>query len=325
MSLQFADFNADGHQDIVTAVWEGTVFLVPGSKDGFGEPEHVKDGQDEFIILSRFYDIVGKEYVSADENNPTEHLVSAMAWDWDNDGDFDLILGAKDGQVYLRRNQGKAGSPKFETESTKLEAGGEPFSVPGGSTAPRTVDWDGDGLTDLVCGSFKGGAYWYRNVGKIGAPEFAKLVTLAKPGDAGSPETGWYVDPTDFDGDGDLDLVVGGYFTHHPESPELTAAQAKRLADIDAELPRLDKEWSSQFKAVRDEWPTTRIQEDADGWRKAYTAFNQKPEIQESNKKRADLRKEQLELRPRSSRKSGVWLYRRQGVLTESPKPGNGG
>ena len=41
MSLQFADFNADGQTDIVTGIWEGTVFLVPGSKAGFGQPDTI--------------------------------------------------------------------------------------------------------------------------------------------------------------------------------------------------------------------------------------------------------------------------------------------
>ena len=64
MSLQFADFDADGYMDIVTAIWEGTVFLLPGSADGFGQPEYIKDRNDELIILSRFYDMKKRDYIS---------------------------------------------------------------------------------------------------------------------------------------------------------------------------------------------------------------------------------------------------------------------
>lgn len=320
MSLQFADFNADGQTDIVTGIWEGTVFLVPGSERGFGQPEYIKDAKDELIILSRYYDVKGRKYVSADPENPVEHLVSGMVWDLDEDGDLDLILGAKDGQIYWRRNDGKAGAPKFASENIKLRAGGELFKVPGGSTAPRTVDWDGDGLTDLVCGSFKGGAYWYRNIGKAGAPQFAAPVVLQKPGKNGGPETGWYVDPTDFDGDGDLDLLIGGYFMSHPEPRVLSDAEKKRLVEVDAEITRLGKDWSEQYMAIRE-----KTKDDQAAFQKAYAAWTKRQDVKDLNKTRASLSKEQLALRPRAKRQSGVWLYRRQGVSIGAARPGRNG
>ena len=94
MSLQFADFNADGHQDIVTATWEGTVFLVAGSESGWQQPAYIRDAKEQLILLSRYYDVQAKKYDNADcaltgAADPKDHLISAFAWDWDNDGNYD--------------------------------------------------------------------------------------------------------------------------------------------------------------------------------------------------------------------------------------------
>src|SRR5262249_53263649 len=156
------------------------------------------------------------------EKYPQDHCISVVAVDWNNKGALDLLLGAKEGGLYLRRNEGKPGQPKFATTNERVMASdGKPLAVPGGLTAPRLVDWNGDGLFDLVCGSFNGGVYLYLNAGKPGQPVFGAPQVLVPPGadprggseatEPTRPTEGCYVDVVDYDGDGKLDLLVGGY------------------------------------------------------------------------------------------------------------------
>ncbi len=46
MTPQLVDLNADGHQDMLMATFEGTAFLVAGSKEGWEAPVHIKDEND---------------------------------------------------------------------------------------------------------------------------------------------------------------------------------------------------------------------------------------------------------------------------------------
>ncbi len=215
--------------------------------------------------------------------------------------------------MYLQRNEGSAGSPQFTGVNELLEAGGGPFNVPGGLTAPRLVDWDSDGLDDLICGSFKGGVYFYRNVGAVGAPEFAAPEMLIDAPEVGAddvrvPNNGVYADPVDYDGDGDLDLLVGGYCQWQPETPDLTAEQEARIVELDKEMETIGEARSKFWERAEKEAEAAGSDEEkAAVWEK----IMEEDDYQKLDERWRECFEELGKLRPMMQREAGVWLFRR--------------
>ncbi|MHC4840720.1 MAG: FG-GAP-like repeat-containing protein [Planctomycetota bacterium] len=246
MTPQFVDFNADGHMDIVTATFDGSPWVSYGSKEGFAQPGHIKDKDGNRIIISYFYEWAeGKKggYKTEYHTNGLEvkaHCISAIATDWDADGDFDLLLGDRTGGLWLQMNEGEAGKPAFTGQCDQVKMGDKAFNAGGKMTNAKMIDWDGDGLDDLVMGTFGdtwsaakgGGVKWFRNTGEKGKPTFeeGKYLIEASPKGADSatrPDAGCYIDVVDWDDDGDLDLVVGGYSLYKKSAEEEEASKRK--------------------------------------------------------------------------------------------------
>jgi PKD repeat protein len=119
--------------------------------------------------------------------------------DLDNDGDYDLLIGAKDGKVYGYENTGTKNSPSW----TKNSAWDAPDI--GDYSAPCLTDLDEDGDYDLLIGDKSGVTYAYENTGTKNSP----LWTKNSAWDA--PDIGDYAAPcfSDLDEDGDYDLLIG--------------------------------------------------------------------------------------------------------------------
>ena len=330
MGSQFVDLDADGHLDYLTATYDGSPHVAWGSEAGFGEPERLRDRHGERLIVSAFWDYDAEQHltsgraVGGDELHD-ERLISAYAFDWDADGDLDLLLGTyENGHLYLQRNEGTAKEAVWTGVNEPVMAGDVPFSIPGKMTAPRLVDWDSDGDLDIVAGGFDGGVWLSLNEGKVGEPRFGALQTLvAKPTTGGvlpteptAPVRGLYVEPIDHDGDGDLDLVVGGYAEWEPEGRELTAEEEARVAELRALLATMDEKGSAiigeMSKAVDEaiagmdpgsEEAEAKAAEVREPIMERYFAVYEKQD---------PLRAELDGLVPRKKSESGIWLYERR-------------
>jgi hypothetical protein len=195
-------------------------------------------------------------------------------------------------------------------------------------TAPRLVDWDGDGDMDLIAGSFgaswgegKGGAvYLSRNNGQNGKPAFGKLETLIPPSPKGHqqptrPDAGLYVDAVDYDGDGDLDLVVGGYSMWTPEVRQLNDEETATVARLQEEQKLLrsrQSELSTKMRAEATE-ATAGLERNSDEARAKTTAVyaGYRDQTSAFAKEGAAITEQLDELVARPQRKSFVWLYER--------------
>ncbi len=112
------------------------------------------------------------------------------------------------GYVYYLRNTGTTAQPNYAA-AVRLQAGGkdiDPFGMP----SPSWADFDGDGDIDLICGEFRDSFTYYENTGTRTQPAFAAGRALTSAG-ASLVMDLCMITPTtvDFDGDGDMDLVVG--------------------------------------------------------------------------------------------------------------------
>jgi len=74
----------------------------------------------------------------------------------------------------------------------------------------QMIDFNGDGLFDLLCGSSRGGILWYENIGSKQSPKFS-VARMLYYSDEKPIDPGFLSTPTgiDWDRDGKRDLLVG--------------------------------------------------------------------------------------------------------------------
>ncbi|MEZ6125550.1 MAG: exo-alpha-sialidase [Planctomycetaceae bacterium] len=221
------DWDNDGDMDLIVGDEDGRVALVEHT----GE---LRDGQPVFLSPVYFQQEADTLKFGA--------LATPFAYDWDSDGDEDILCGNTAGYIGFFQNlgEGEDGLPKWAApELLKTGEDSAPFRIlagPEGSiqgpceakwgyTTLSVADWDGDHDPDVIFNSILSRIGILRNDGD-------RLVdTLVDTGlneappkwywwqtQSGSSLTQWRTTPlaVDFNGDGKLDLVMldqEGYLT----------------------------------------------------------------------------------------------------------------
>lgn len=130
--------------------------------------------------------------------------------DWNEDGLYDLLIGALDGKLRLYYNEGGGLPPDLRHTLFVADADGD-LVVPYGYSSPAMADFDGDGAKDLIVGNAEGELYYYRNMGTHAAPAFVtgwRCESGSRPLDLGDQGRSRPF-ACDWDGDGRPDLLVG--------------------------------------------------------------------------------------------------------------------
>ncbi len=173
----FFDSDGDGDLDLIIAAQ--------------GENLSFQKGKDRLVLFENrpsnnkpYYHLTDTNWLNFMSQNISD--LSPVFADLNGDGLKDLLIGERSGKIRYYRNSGSANSPAFTLENE--EAWGIDI---GGSATPSVLDFNGDGLLDLIIGCQTGTIKYFQNTGTTNNPQFANTPTVNNAGQINVAEWAW--------------------------------------------------------------------------------------------------------------------------------------
>jgi len=186
------DWNKDGKLDLIVGDEDGRVAFIENTGK-------FTDDHTPLFLPPRYF----KQQA---DDMKFGALATPVGFDWDGDGDIDIISGNTAGYVAFFENLSGPGvaKPKFaapkllqaDGKTLRIMAGGNgsiqgPAEAKWGYTTQSVADWDGDGLPDLLVNSILGKVVWCRNIGTRKEPKLAAAQPIEVEWHGPQPALAW--------------------------------------------------------------------------------------------------------------------------------------
>ncbi|QHI68916.1 FG-GAP repeat domain-containing protein [Tichowtungia aerotolerans] len=194
-SIFFADWNGDGFEDLVSIEKGKCIWFTNTSQ-------------------SRRPILADKKTAKNTGGSTLKISTRAIPFDWDNDGDWDLVYIQNRDELWVYENEAAPNTfPVYaETPVRLVTESGQPFTYFSQNARLAAADWDNDEDIDLILSGQSGDFQWLENLNRKTPNQlpawsvhqrFQKTGGVLTFGALATPSTG------DLDGDGLDDIVCG--------------------------------------------------------------------------------------------------------------------
>jgi Secretion system C-terminal sorting domain/FG-GAP-like repeat len=173
------DLGTGFHPAFVDVNQDGLLDIVAGNNGYYANGQSTNSRLFLFLNVGTSdapaFDLVDEDWSQMSQFAGNDYEFSPAFGDLDGDGDFDMLVGGESGWLYHFENTAGVGNMML------MQYDADPLWLNldvGKSSSPVIIDFNNDGLLDLVTGERQGNINYYKNIGTQFSPNFAFVPTL---------------------------------------------------------------------------------------------------------------------------------------------------